>query len=110
MIQDTIGRIEERIQNAASVPTDTKAELIRLLGTLKTEVEQLSETQSDKAQSIAGFAAVSAHEATRADRNPELLELSLKGLTSTVDEFEKTHPKLAQIVNSISTTLSNLGI
>ena len=110
MIQDTIGRIEERIQNATSVPDETKAELVRLLATLKAEVGQISEAQPDKAESIAGFAAVSAHEATRADRNPELLQLSLKGLSSTVEEFEKTHPKLAQIVNSISTTLSNLGI
>lgn len=110
MIHDTIGRIEERIQNAAAVPQDTKAELIRLLGTLKTEVAQLSETQADRAQSIAGFAAVSAHEATRTDGDRELLQLSLKGLSSTVEDFEKTHPKLAQVVNSISTTLSNLGI
>lgn len=110
MIEETIGRIEERLQNAGAVPPETRAELIRLLGTLKTEVEQLSKTQADKAQSIAGFAAVSAHEATRAERNPELLQLSLRGLSSAVEEFEKTHPKLAQIVNSISTTLSNLGI
>jgi len=38
------------------------------------------------------------------------LQLSLNGLTSSVEEFEKSHPKLVQIVNAISNTLANLGI
>jgi len=36
--------------------------------------------------------------------------LSLEGLSSSVEGFEKSHPKLVQIVNAISNTLSNLGI
>jgi hypothetical protein len=38
------------------------------------------------------------------------LELSLQGLGSSVEEFERSHPKLVQIVNAISQSLSNLGI
>ena len=110
MINDTIVRIEERIQRNPSIPEETRKELTRLLGTLKAEIASLSQTDSEQAESIAGFAAVSAHEATREGRNPELVELSLKGFTSTVEGFEKSHPRLVQIVNSISTTLSNLGI
>ena len=69
-----------------------------------------SKTQQEQAQSIAGFAEVSTHEATRTEQDPELLKLSLEGLGSSVRGFEESHPRLVQIVNSISSTLSNLGI
>lgn len=110
MIQDTINRIEERLRKADAVKDENKAELLALLSNLKSEIASLSNTDAEQAQSIAGFTAVSAHEATREDRNPELVELSLKGLASSVDGFEESHPKLVQAVNSICTTLSNLGI
>jgi len=110
MIEDTIGKIEARIQGADTIKDDRRRELLQLLGTLKTEVAELSKTHGDQAQSIAGFAEVSAHEATRAEQNPELLKLSLEGLGSSVSGFERSHPRLVQIVSSISSTLSNLGI
>ena len=110
MIEDTIGKIEARIQNAESIKDDRRKELLQLLATLKSEVAELSKTHSDEAQSIAGFTAVSAHEATRSEQNPRLLKLSLEGLGSSVAGFEQSHPRLVQIVNAISNTLANLGI
>jgi len=110
MIQDTISKLEERLRNAGSVKDHNRTELLALLATLKSEVSGLSETDADKAQSIAGFTAVSTHEAIREQKNPELADLSLKGLASSVQGFEESHPKLVQVVNSICTTLSNLGI
>jgi Mg2+ and Co2+ transporter CorA len=110
MIKKKIGEIEAKIRNTDAVNEERKRELLQLLGTLKTEVGALSKTHSEQAQSIAGFAKLSAHEATREKQNPQLRELSLRGLKSSVDGFEKSHPKLVQIVNSISNTLSNLGI
>ncbi|HVM49848.1 MAG TPA: DUF4404 family protein [Candidatus Acidoferrum sp.] len=110
MIEDTIGEIEARIQGADTIKEDRRQELLRLLGTLKAEVARLSQTHSEQAQSIAGFTQVSAHEATRAEQNPELLKLSLDGLGSSVRGFEQSHPQLVRIVNAISSTLSNLGI
>ena len=110
MIHDTIDKIEERIRKAEAIKDESKTELLNLLSNLKSEVANLSSTDAEQAQSIAGFTAVSAHEATRDAKNPELVELSLKGLASSVEGFEQSHPKLVQVVNSISTTLSNLGI
>ena len=110
MIEDTIGKIEARIQGAEAVKEDRRQELLQLLGTLKSEVAELSKTHEEQAQSIAGFTEVSAHEATRTQRNPELLKLSLQGLGTSTQEFEESHPRLVQIVNAISSTLSNLGI
>lgn len=110
MIHDTISKIEERIRAAEAVGGENKAELLKLLAALKSEVSGLSKTHAEEAQSIAGFTAVSAHEATRGERNPELVDLSIKGLSSSVQGFEESHPRLVQVVNSICTTLSNLGI
>lgn len=110
MIEDTIGKIEARIEGADAINKDRRQELLQLLATLKSEVATLSKTDDEQAQSIAGFTEVSAHEATRAQQNPELLKLSLKGLSSSVAELEESHPRLVQIVNAISNTLSNLGI
>jgi Mg2+ and Co2+ transporter CorA len=110
MIEDTVSKIEARIEGSEAITDDRKRELLQLLHTLKTEVASLSKTHGDQAESIAGFAEVSAHEATRTKQNPELLNLSLKGLSSSVEGFEKSHPQLVQIVNTISNTLANLGI
>lgn len=110
MIEQTIEKIEARIQGADSINEERRRELLHLLGTLKSEVAELSKTHVEQAQSIAGFAELSAHEATRAEQNPRLLKLSLEGLGSSVKELEDSHPRLVQIVNAISNTLSNLGI
>jgi len=110
MIEDTIGKIEAKIQNAETIKEDRRHELLQLLGTLKSEVAELSKTHGEQAESIAGFAELSTHEATRSEQNPQLLNLSIKGLNSSVQELEKSHPRLVQLVNAISNTLSNLGI
>lgn len=110
MIEKTIDEIEAKIRGADAVNADRKRELIELLGKLKAEVGTLEKTHDEQAQSIAGFAQLSAHEATRTRQNPESLEHSLQGFRSSADGFEKSHPQLVQIVNAISNILSNLGI
>jgi hypothetical protein len=110
MINDTIEQLEKRVAQAASLKEENKTELLELLARLKSEVGELAKTDTDRAGSIAGFAAVSTHEATRATPNPKLLDLSLEGLSHSVADFEETHPRLVQVVNSICNALANLGI
>jgi len=110
MIDDTLKQMEARLQQAEAIKPENREELMALLGTLKGEIAELSRTHADEAASIAGYAAVSAHEATRGEKNPELLDHSLKGLEASVDGFKQSHPRLVQIVNSVCTALSNLGI
>lgn len=110
MIKETISKIEERIRVAGKIGGEQKAELLKLLAELKSEVTNLASTHEDDAHSIAGFTDVSTHEATRGKRKPELMERSLQGLAASVRGFEESHPQLVRLVNSISTTLSNLGI
>jgi hypothetical protein len=96
MIEDTVSKIEAKIHGVESIKDERKQELLQLLGTLKSEIGALSKTHGEQAQSIAGFTEVSTHEATRSAQNPELLQLSLRGLSSSVEGFEKSHPHLVQ--------------
>ena len=110
MIEKTISEIEAKISGAETVSPERRRELLQLLATLKAEIAKLSKTDEEKADSIAGFAQLSAHEAMRTEQNPQLRELSLQGLRSSVEDLEQSHPQLTQIVNRISKTLSDLGI
>jgi len=110
MIDETVTKLEAQLREAGNLSPERKAELLQLISTLKSEVSELSKTNEEEAQSIARFAEVSTLEATRSAKNQRLQELSLEGLKSSVEGFEKSHPRLVQVVNSISQTLSNLGI
>ncbi len=110
MIKTTIESIESKVKNADSMREEDKQELLKLLSTLETEVLDLSKTHPEEAESITGFTQVSAHEATRGQRNEQLVHLSIKGLTSSIDGFERTHEELVRIVNSIAHILSNMGM
>ncbi len=110
MVQTTIAQIEQKIQQVGVISNEQRQELLTLLSDLKDEVEDLSETRSEDAESITRFTGISAHEATRQEINPRLLALSLEGLKSSVSDFEQSHPKLAETVNSLCHILSNMGI
>lgn len=110
MIQDTIQKIEARLQSAENLRPEVRDELTSLLAELKTEVGELADSHADHAQSIAGFAQLSTHEAVREQTNTDALNHSLGGLKASVDELEQSHPKLVSVVNRICTALSNLGI
>ena len=110
MLKDTISKIEGRIQNSGALGDEQRAELLNLVGQLKTEVTELSKTHQEEAESIASFAEVSAREATRESKNPQVLEHSIGGLQSSVGELETSHPRLAAVVNRIASLLANMGI
>ncbi len=110
MLQDIISKIEEKIQDSSAIKSENRAELLTLMETLRSEITELSKTHREQAQSIAGFTEVSAHEATRKEPKPELIDLSVKGLSSSVEDLEESHPQLVAIVNRICTILSNMGI
>ena len=110
MLEKTIYRIEQRIQSAPALTPETRSELLDLLSQLRRQLKKLPDVQLEKAQSVVGFAEVSTNEATRSDTDTSLFDVAIDGLQKSVREFEQTHPRLVDIVNSISTTLSNLGI
>jgi hypothetical protein len=110
MIDDTISKIEEQLNASQSIKPERREELLKLLATLKTEVSAVARTHGEQAASIARFAEMSTHEAMRTQQDQQLLSLSLEGLRSSAREFQNSHPRLTQIINSISNTLANLGI
>jgi Mg2+ and Co2+ transporter CorA len=110
MIEKTIKEIEARIAGAESVSPERRRELLELLSSLRVEVARLSQTNREQADSIAGFAQLSTHEAIRSEQNPRLREISLQGFRSSVEDLEQSHPQLTQIVNRLSKTLSDFGI
>ena len=87
-----------------------KAEVLGQLSALRKEIDELARTDADRAKTISGFAELSAHEATRPKPHPELLEISVTGLRKAAQDFEDTHPRLVELVGSLSALLSNIGL
>ena len=110
MIEETLAKLESRLNQLTSVSEERKTELKALFSDLKSEVVELSKTRSEDAEIITRFAEISAYEATRPGKNAELSDLSLQGFSTSVDGFEASHPHLVSVVNSICSTLSNFGI
>ena len=110
MIKETLEQVRQKIERSDSIKEENKRELIGLLTVLQSEVEELSTTDSEHAESIAGVAQASTHEAIRKEKKPQLHELSIDALAASAHGFENSHPRLVQTVNAICVALSNLGI
>ena len=110
MVQNTIEKIEEKIQINASLTEKNRNELLVLLATLKSELTKFTDEQAEHAESITGFIERSTHEAMRREKNPDLLKHAVDGLSASVKGFEVSHPQLVETVNYISNTLANMGI
>ncbi len=110
MVEDTIRKIEDKIRTAPSITEANKAELLNMLAGLESEIARLARSKSEHAESVAGFVERSTHEATRQEKNPELLQLSLEALVASVREFEVSHPRLVADINAICVTLAKMGI
>lgn len=110
MIEDRLKKLEDQIGAAANIPEESRAELLRLIAALRSEIAALPSTRADDARSAATFAEASAHEATRESVRPQLLEAAISGLKGSVEEFETSHPDLAAILNRLAIVLSNMGM
>jgi Mg2+ and Co2+ transporter CorA len=110
MAKETINKICDQIKQLDTLDETKKNEMLELMGKLEKEVGSLSESKVEEAQTIANFAQSSTHEAIKKEKNPELQEISIKGLSSSVEDFEVSHPELVKVVNRIIIMLSNIGI
>ncbi len=110
MLDETLAKLEINIRLSDAIAADKKAELLRLLSTLQSEIAALESTHAEHAASVVGFAERSMHEAIRQTKNPQLIALATQGLSASVEELEASHPQLVQVVNAISMLLANMGI
>jgi len=78
MIENHLDKIEEKLKQSNTIKENDKAELLNLLKTLRTEIVGLSRTHREQAESVAGFAELSAHEATRSEKARNFLIYRLK--------------------------------
>ncbi len=110
MIQNTLSELSSALRQLPSVKPETKAELLGLISTLEREVDELSKTHAADARSIAAFTGLSAHEATKDQKNPATIRAALQGLSASVAGFEQSHPRLFAAVDRVCAALSNMGI
>lgn len=84
MIEDTIASLETRIQAASGLTDIQRADLQKQLDTLKAEA-----AAHDKSGTV---------------------HHGLEGLSDAVAGQEAQHPRITELINSISNVLSNTGI
>ena len=97
MIEETIRQIEERLQNAANLPPETRTELLSLLAKLRAEASRLPRGKT-------------LPDLTTEAGEVKTIQEEVERLRSSVEEFEDSHPKLVQLVNHLANTLAGLGI
>lgn len=110
MIEDAVKKLEEAIRRLESQDVAKRAELLGALDALKGELARVTESESEKARSVAGFAEVAAHEATRGEKPSGLLKHALEGLAMSAKGFEVSHPRLVEAVDRLATMLARIGI
>lgn len=110
MLEATIRQIEETLADAGNLSEAKRAELLKLLADLKTEVSGLSRTHRESALSIADKTRASADQATQENSDGPALETAVEELKTAVGKFEASHPALVSIVNAFCNALSDLGI
>ena len=85
MIKETVEKIEAALREVNATNPKNKAELITLLEKLKAEVKNER-------------------------RKKDVLDEAEEGLKNAALEFETEHPKLAAVVNEVTTMLASIGI
>ncbi len=110
ILHHRIGIIQTTIQQAPNISDHTRAELLKMVAGLNSELAILSKTHHEEASSITRFADASAHEASRSQKNPQLAETALHGLRASIQGLEDSHPTLVGTVSRFATALSNMGL
>ncbi len=110
MVQDTIKRIEEMVRENDAIGKDTKSQLLKLIEELKPEMERLSKSHEEDAESVAGFMERSTHETLRKEKNPALKQMALDGLSASVRKIEASHPQLVKQIDYIINELASYGL
>jgi hypothetical protein len=110
MIEDTLARIEAAIKTIEAADTKKKAELLRLLRSLKKEIGAVDAEHAEGAVRIAGYADMAAYEATRRATSPKLTRMALDALAASAEGWELSHPALVRVVGELCRELSSLGI
>lgn len=100
MIDETLRKLEAKIQAAPQAKDETKRELLALIAELRGELNALAEHDDAEARRLAALAG-----AAPGDQHGALGELS-----ASVEAFEESHPRLAGALRGICQALESAGI
>jgi len=103
MIKDIMNQIEQLLQGANKMDPEKREQLLALTSKLQGEINLLTEKQDRLLEAAKKTV-------EHAKNNDEELNAPMKELGNSVEEFEAHHPKFTEIINSIISTLSNIGI
>jgi len=100
MIEDKFEKIEGRIRQSVNMDDENKDALLQLLTELKTEIKSTSvEVGTGLKKDISKID----------DEDEGIIKSAFSDINEKIAELEESHPRLVQILNSISTQLSNSG-
>lgn len=104
MIDETLRKLEAKIQAAPQAKDETKRELLALVAELRGELKTLAKDDDVEARRLAALAGA-ASSTPDADAQGALGELN-----ASVESFEDSHPRLAGALRGICQALERAGI
>jgi hypothetical protein len=110
MISERLAKLESMLRDNPNLSEASRRELLDLVTGLRAEVTPLEDTHAESASQIAGSAEAAVQASMKRDEQPEQATVAVEGLAASVREFEASHPRLVEIVDQLTVTLSNMGI
>jgi len=110
MISERLAKLESMLRDNPNLSEAGRRELLDLVTGLRAEVTPLEDTHAESASQIAGSAEAAVQASMKRDEQPEQATVAVEGLAASVREFEASHPRLVEIVDQLTVTLSNMGI
>ncbi len=114
MIEETLRKLEERIQSSKRTGDGTRTELLALVKELRTEFASVAETHGEEAAAIAQRAQEATRDGTVRVDGSGSGEPTADGRAADVEdallEFESAHPRMVGIFRSLMRTLADAGI
>ncbi|HIG07306.1 MAG: DUF4404 family protein [Methylococcales bacterium] len=110
MIQDTIVKINALIEQADRLTREQRSQLLSLTEQLQRDIQLIETVDQEQAQSVVVLAKLTSHEYLRSEQNPELIAMAEEGLALAIADYEKSHPKLYQTLQSLCIALRGLGV
>jgi hypothetical protein len=110
MINERLAKLESMLRDNPNLSDAARQELLGLVTGLQAEMAPLTGTHAERAHEIAGNAEAAVQASMQRQEQPERATQAVEGLAASVREFEVTHPRLVEIVDQLTSTLSNMGI
>ncbi len=108
MTSERLAKLESMLRDNPSLSETNRRELLDLVAGLRAEMASLEDTHAERANQIVGSAEAAVQASIH--EQPPQATVAVERLASSVREFEASHPKLVEIVDQLTSTLSNMGI